>query len=196
MTVIRISDGTLVLHSPCHPSDELVREIAALGAVAHIIAPNWFHDLYLKQYRALYPQAVFWGCSRLRKSVDRQIDGANPLPWAQELAHFTLSGLLTFDESIFFHRATRTLIVADLLLNEKVTPGSPFFTKIGLGMFGLDGTVKLFPVLRRFGSPHARASVRSARRQIDAWAPQRLIVGHGTPVADISSAELDEALKW
>lgn len=195
MAVIRLANGDLVLHSPCRPSDELAQEIAALGPVAHVIAPNWFHDLYLAGYRKLYPDAVFWGCRRLRKHIDREIDGGSAPPWAQELLHYTLSGLLTFDESIFFHRATRTLIVADLLLNENITPQSPFFTKLGLRIFGVDGTVKLFPVLRLFGSGAARRSVRAAAVQIAQWEPQRLIVAHGTPVTQISCAQIQKALQ-
>jgi hypothetical protein len=61
MTVLRLDSGELLLHSPCAPSDELVSTIATMGTVGHIVAPNWFHDLFLKQYRYLYPNAVFWG---------------------------------------------------------------------------------------------------------------------------------------
>ena len=196
MAVIRLKSGELVLHSPCRPSGELQRDLSQLGPVAHIVAPNWFHDLYLKQYRALYPQAVFWGCRRLRKYVDRELDNGTAPPWAQEMPHHTLSGLLTFDESIFFHRDTRTLIVADLLLNETPRADAPAFTKIALRMFGMDGTAKLFPVLRLFGFGTARTSVRNAARQIAQWRPERLIVGHGTSVSQISPGELQRALAW
>lgn len=192
MAVIRLSGGDLVLHSPCRPSDELRAGIAALGNVGHIIAPNWFHDLYLSQYRELYPNAVLWGPHRLRRCVDRDIDGDIAPPWGEELSHLTLRGLLTFDESIFFHRVSRTLIVADVLMNAKAGADSPLLTRLGLGLFGLDGSVKVFPVLRWSGT--GRRQLKAAAEQISQWKPERLIVGHGTPVKQMSADEMQKAL--
>lgn len=192
MAIIRLSSGDLVLHSPCRPSEELRAGITALGNVGHIIAPNWFHDLYLSRYRRIYPNAVFWGPRRLRKYIDREIDGDIAPPWREALSHLTLRGLLTFDESIFFHRPSRTLIVADVLMNAKVDADSPVFTRLGLGLFGLDGSVKVFPVLRWSGS--GRGQLKAAAQQISQWKPERLIVGHGTPVAQMSSDEMQKAL--
>ena len=192
MAVIRLSSGDLVLHSPCRPSGELRDEIAALGNVGHIIAPNWFHDLYLSEYRRMYPNAVFWGPRRLRKYIDREIDGNIPPPWREELPHLTLRGLLTFDESVFFHRPSRTLIVADVLMNAKADSDSPALTKLGLGLFGLDGCVKVFPVLRWSGT--GRDQLKAAARQISQWKPERLIVGHGTPVPQMSCEEMQKEL--
>ena len=47
MTVIRLPDGKLLLHSPIAPTAELVREVEALGPVAYLIAPNKFHHLFV-----------------------------------------------------------------------------------------------------------------------------------------------------
>jgi hypothetical protein len=85
MTVIRCSDGLLVVHSPCHPSAELIEQIAGIGHVAHIIAPNWFHDLYLAAYRRLYPRATFWGPTVLQRQlgstlIDRELTGSTRPP--------------------------------------------------------------------------------------------------------------------
>lgn len=192
MTVMRLSNGDLVMHSPCRPSDALRAEIAALGNVGHIIAPNWFHDLYLSRYRRMYPNAVFWGPRRLRRYIDFEIDGDVPPPWGAELSHLTLRGLLTFDESIFFHRASLTLIVADVLMNAKAEADSPALTRLGLSLFGLDGSVKVFPVLRWSGT--GRRQLKAAAEQISQWNPERLIVGHGTPVKQMSADEMQKAL--
>jgi hypothetical protein len=67
MTAIRLDDGTVLLHSPCRLSDELRADLEPLGKVADVVAPNWFHDLYLADYRRTYPAAVFWAPVMLRR---------------------------------------------------------------------------------------------------------------------------------
>ena len=52
MTVIRLADGRLWLHSPIELDDELDAELAALGEVAHLVAPNHQHFLYAAAARA------------------------------------------------------------------------------------------------------------------------------------------------
>ncbi|HEX3379321.1 MAG TPA: DUF4336 domain-containing protein [Paraburkholderia sp.] len=42
MTIVRLSSGKLLLHSPIPLSDELRAAIDALGPVAHIVCPNLF----------------------------------------------------------------------------------------------------------------------------------------------------------
>jgi hypothetical protein len=40
MTVIRLSDGSFLLHSPCHIDAQISRAIDNIGPVAHIVAPG------------------------------------------------------------------------------------------------------------------------------------------------------------
>ena len=197
MTVVQLAGGEILLHSPCHPSPELLNDVAMLGRVTDVVAPNWFHDLYLAEYRAAFPEATFWGPRALQKQgkVDRLLDAAARPPWFSEMPHLTLRGLLTFDESVFFHVATRTLVVADLLMNVRAEPDSPFFTRLGYRWFGLNGTLKVFPVLRWFGIG-SRDSVARGAAQIFEWDPQRVIVGHGVPIDHDAARALRDAFAW
>jgi hypothetical protein len=198
MAVIRCVGGELVLHSPCQPSTSLADEIAGIGRVAHIVAPNWFHDLYVAEYRALYPEATFWGPPRLQRQLGRatiecELNEASRPPWFSEMPHFTLSGLLTFDESIFFHILSRTLIVADLLMNLSAGTAAPRYTRLAYRLSGINGRLIMPPYLRWFGVTAGR-SFRAAAQQIEEWNPNRLIVGHGTPIPDEAIARLRSAL--
>ena len=129
MTAIRLTDGSVVLHSPCRPSPPLQAGLQSIGPVRHVVAPNWFHDLYLGDYRRIYPQATFWGPALLRRQkpriIDYALDEAARPPWYDEMPHFALTGLLTFDECVFLHSKTHTLIVADVLMNLKSEPVTP-----------------------------------------------------------------------
>src|SRR5258705_2825686 len=60
MTVIRLADGSLLLHSPVRLDDDLRRELDAVGRVAFVVAPNRVHHLYAGKVADSYPQARLW----------------------------------------------------------------------------------------------------------------------------------------
>ncbi len=45
MTVVRLPDDQLLLHSPVAPTPDLVRDVKELGQVTYLVAPNRFHHL-------------------------------------------------------------------------------------------------------------------------------------------------------
>lgn len=195
MTLIRLPDRSLVLHSPCRISKDIIADIAEVGVVKHIVAPNWFHDLYLREYRAAYPQATFWGPQFLqrlkgRALIDRVLEG--PTPWQDVMEYYTVRGFLTFDESMFFHRETATLIVADLLMNIAVSHDLPFLTRLAFRLTGAHDRLCVFPLLR-FAVTDTR-SLRKAAMQMIAWEPQNIIVAHGSPIRDVARPQLYAAL--
>ncbi|HCV26524.1 MAG: hypothetical protein CME13_09505 [Gemmatimonadetes bacterium] len=59
MTVVRLSDGRLWVHSPVAYTDELSAALAELGDVTDLVAPSIFHDLHWNQWRGQYPEARF-----------------------------------------------------------------------------------------------------------------------------------------
>ena len=57
MTVVRLPGSKLLLHSPVATSDELVREVQALGSVAYLVAPNRLHHLFVADWKRACPDA-------------------------------------------------------------------------------------------------------------------------------------------
>ena len=49
MTLIRLINGGLVVHSPTRLDLATREEFQKLGAIVAIIAPSWWHDLYLRR---------------------------------------------------------------------------------------------------------------------------------------------------
>ena len=47
-TLMRLSDGSLALHSPLAIDDATAREIGAIGVVRFLIAPNCMHWTFLR----------------------------------------------------------------------------------------------------------------------------------------------------
>src|SRR5215470_1175311 len=87
MTVIRLKNGTLFLHSPVTLDEPTRTEIDALGPVGFVIAPNRFHHLFVADYIRAYPTAKFFcapGLDSKRKDLkfDAVLDDAPPAEWA------------------------------------------------------------------------------------------------------------------
>src|SRR5439155_3993514 len=67
MTVVRLADGGLFVHSPV-PLDEGTRAaVDALGAVKAIIAPSLFHHLSVGEWMRTYPAAIACACPGLER---------------------------------------------------------------------------------------------------------------------------------
>ncbi|WP_341503697.1 DUF4336 domain-containing protein [Gallaecimonas sp. GXIMD4217] len=47
MTVVRLTDGRLWIHSPIRLTEQLKARLADLGEVRYLMAPNHLHRLYL-----------------------------------------------------------------------------------------------------------------------------------------------------
>jgi hypothetical protein len=200
MTVVQSRTGSLLLHSPCELSAGLSASLKSLGPVENVVAPNWFHDLYLAEYRAAFPTATFWGPPGLQKAlgariIDRVLDGGSTAPWFEELPHATIKGLLTFDESVFFHVRTRTLIVADFLMNLSAVADAPAFTRFAFRISRADTGLQVFPILRWL-SVSNRAALRRAAEQMLEWRPEQIVVGHGNPITQDTLPRLHVAFRW
>jgi hypothetical protein len=120
MTIVRLPDGTLWVHSPIRLTDELVAELRKLGPVAHLVSPNLFHHLFLEQAAQRFPQARVWAPAGLEKKqktlrIDAHLDAT--LDWEGAFAALPIEGARSMSEWVFLHRPTGTLIVTDLVFN-------------------------------------------------------------------------------
>ena len=76
MTVVRLPGPKLLLHSPLAATEELVREVKALGHVAYLVAPNRFHHLYVGEWLKACPDASVYVAPGLEeKRPDLKIAG-------------------------------------------------------------------------------------------------------------------------
>jgi hypothetical protein len=123
MTVVRLAERKLVLHSPTRLTADLRAEIEALGTVRAVIEPSWWHDLYLAEYTAAYPAAELFGARTLVRwarslKFTHVLSEDAPALWKADLEQRQVEGIgLFLDEVAFCHRPSRSLILADLLFN-------------------------------------------------------------------------------
>ena len=113
------SDGGLWLWSPVEKTDAIEDEVRALGPVRHIVSPNKLHYLFLGEWQAAFPDAKLWGtAATIAKCGDLHFSEAlaedPPADWEGQIDQFYFTNSPFLDELIFFHRASRTVIIADL----------------------------------------------------------------------------------
>lgn len=184
MTVIRLTSGELMLHSPCQVTSTIAAEISALGAVAHIVAPGNFHHLNVVSAQASFPRAKTWICPGVEKRnrslrYDGVLGDEAPRAWAGEIEQVLVQGTRIMREVAMFHRASRILVLVDLIENfTDVTPHSgmlKFWFKYVLGMWNNPRPAPEY----RIGWSDRSLAAQSLRRII-AWDFQRIVLSHGS----------------
>ena len=183
MTVIKLRSGDLLIHSPCAFDETLTAEVAALGSVAAIIAPGNFHWLHVRSCQQAFPQAVTYICPGVEKrakglTFDEVLGDEAPALWAGELSQVYLQGTRVMREIAFFHHASKTLILVDMVENvTAATPGTNWFLRILFHMIGMWNTPSPAPEYR-FGWGD-KALVRQCMMRILEWDFERVILSHG-----------------
>jgi hypothetical protein len=183
MTVARLRDGSLWVHSPVAYSPELGVALAALGPIAHVIAPNCIHDTYLEGWFRACPMARFHGArgfSTRRPDLKfTDIIGDKPHPaWAKTFDQLTVRGMPRLNEVVFLHRASHTLILTDLAFN--LGPDMPFLSRV---LLKINGCYNCFAASRLLRTTiRDRAALRTSLDRILAWNFDRIVLSHGRNV--------------
>lgn len=180
MTVVRLADGSLLLHSPIPLPPRLRARVDALGPVRHVVSPNKLHHLFLGPALAAYPRArlhVPPGLARKRPELagGEPLTDLAPSAWAGTLDQLVVRGSWMMEEVVFLHRASRTLIVADLC--EHFGRQSPLLTRVVARIAGMYGRPRMPPDWRF--TFRDRAARRAAFARLLAWDFDRVILAHG-----------------
>lgn len=202
-TFVRMRDGRLWVHSPIALSDALRRDVDALGEVGCLVAPNNHHHRWLLAWHAAYPSArVFVSRDVPRKLPQLRayelLAQASAPPWHDALDHAVMPGVPFFDESVFLHRATRSLIVTDLIQNHEGAGGATNpAARLAARMFALIGFrgVCVAPPLRLRWLQRDPAALRAFLEQVGGWSIERIIVSHGRIVDRQAQHQLQAALR-
>lgn len=106
MTVVRLPDQRLLLHSPIAATPDRVREVEALGPVAYLVAPNRLHHLYIAEWQRACPNAQIYAAPGLETKrpdlATAGVLGDEPEPgWQEVLDQVFLAGFSFANEVVF-----------------------------------------------------------------------------------------------
>jgi pimeloyl-ACP methyl ester carboxylesterase len=199
MTVIRLHDGALWLHSPVCLTDDLAARLDALGPVGAIIAPNGFHTSHTQAWAERCPDAQVFApraaFGKIACARSRALDDLAQAAWLAEIDHHFVD-LGSFGESLFFHRASATLIVTDVMQNfESERIASPL-TRLVLTLGGATGPKGGPSIEIRLAMLRYRQRVREAVRTMIAWRPARIVLSHGKCFEGDAANEITRGFGW
>jgi hypothetical protein len=201
-TVVRLENGDLWVHSPTKLTDNLHAELEALGPVRHLIAPNWLHYAFIREWQAAFPEARAWAAPGVvaraaKKGMELKFDhdlGAEAeAPWAGQIDQMIVEGSKIHREVVFFHRASETLILTDLIENFE-SAKLPVWMRPFVWIFGIDDSDGKMPpdMARTFRD---KELLVDAVEQMIAWKPRRIILAHGRWYRENGVLELERAFR-
>ncbi len=202
-TVIRLENGDLWVHSPTPLSNDLKDALAVLGPVRHLVAPNQFHFLHIPEWAAAFPEAQFWMApgtpERAAKHGIDLPDGQElqpreaELPWVGQIAQLLVRGSRTHKEVAFFHKASATTILTDLI-EAFETDKLPARCRPFVWLNGIDDHDGKTPPLIRWTFRDKQAFAEDIET-IVGWGARRVIIAHGRWYARDGTAELERAFR-
>lgn len=197
MTVVRLADGGLWVSSPIASSFDGLERLRRLGPVGHLVAATPRHIWRLEHWHELFPEARLWTCAKGPATLGgRDLPAAvlrnrTATPWREELPHAVYPGI-GFEETTFFRRPSRTLLVEDIVQCHEHHPARPALNRL----------IRFGGVAAPGGVPRdVRAITRrdAARR----WAERvlssdfdRLVMAHGPIIRTGAKRYLEARLDW
>lgn len=200
MTVVRLGDGRLWVHSPIELSDSVRSFIDGLdGDIAALIAPNKFHYMFIEPWRKAFPDAKVFAEEDLVRKVPslgnaEVLSNSSPEVYASDIDQVIFGGNHMFQEVVFFHKASKTVIFTDLMANLK-TDGIPLLPRLFLKFEGVTYPNGGVPRMYRWFSKD-KDMTRNALRVLLGWNPQRVIFCHGEAFDIAAEALIAKEFKY
>jgi glyoxylase-like metal-dependent hydrolase (beta-lactamase superfamily II) len=184
-TVVRLDDGSLLLHTPAPPTDALAEQLRTLGPVRWLVVPNCWHHLGAPAAAAHFPEAQVVGpasAQHRNKALKLHLD-IHDATFGERVPEFEslpLRGVPFWDETVLYHRPTQTLLGADIVC--WANANDHWTWRCGARITGCYEQVRVPPDARKKISDKA-AAARSIQAMLERPA-QRLIIGHGDVIEE------------
>jgi hypothetical protein len=198
MTIIRLSNGSLMLHSPCNIDAQIKQAIDGIGPVAHIVAPGNFHHLHVASAQKHFPEAqthVSPGVERKQPELDFDwfLGDKAPEAWRDDIEQVLVRGTRFIWEVAFFHKPSGTLVLTDLVENigehtEGVGWGLKLWFKFVFRMWNKARPAPEY----QMGWKDKPAAARSLERILE-WDFERVVLAHGDLVEANAKAVVRDA---
>jgi len=199
MAVVKLADGSTWVWSPVALDPELASAVEKIGPVRHIVLPNKIHHLFAAEWTEQWPDARLYappGLAAKRTDLHFHAElGDDPAPeWTGQIDQTVFRGSFALEEVVFFHRASATALVCDLV--QRHDPARARGIKgMVMRLDGLVGDRGSTPREWR-ASFLRRGPARAARARVLDWKPERLLIAHGACAEKDATPILTRALSW
>jgi hypothetical protein len=187
MTLLRLPDRRIVVHSAITLGDDAMREVEAWGRIAIVIVPNDHHRLDPAAYKARYPDVTIVCPAGARAKIEEKVKvDATEVDLGDTARYRILDG--THEGEGWLEIKGGTLVMGDLIMNVRPLKG---FGGWIMGRMGFTGDApKVVPATKKA----LVADRELVRKQIETLAAtpglRRVIVAHGDPITDAPADKL------
>jgi len=191
MTVVRLSDGRLVVYSAIALDEREMNALETYGVPTFLIVPGDIHRLDAKIWKDRYPDLTVIAPAGARPKVEDIVHvDATEIDFGDPFVRFiAIPGTDGHEAALLIQRPdATTLVVNDLIWNLEDRPG---FRGWIMKIAGFTGTTPHIPPLIGLRLVKDRPALSA---QLEAWsrveAPDRIIVSHGEIVTNAPRALL------
>lgn len=191
MTVVKNENNDLWVHSPININQDTVNQLQKMGNVHSIISPNLLHHLHLAKFIKYFPNIPVYGVDGIekkQKDVSFQLLPINL--WGADIKSIRIEGMPSIKETVFFHQASKTLIVTDLVFNVSETMG---WSKVVWSAYGVNHKLKVSPLFK-FLIKH-KPKFNQSIQQLLQWDFENVILSHGNIILGNGKQQLESALQ-
>jgi hypothetical protein len=199
MVVVRLSGGGLWLWSPIRLDERVRRAISSLGEPRCAVEPNKLHHLALAEWVAAWPSLRLYappGLAKKRRDLRfvAELTDEAPPEWRDEIDQVPIEGNIFMTEVFFFHRPSCTCLVGDLI-QQHDERGKPVWLRGILKVGGVTGANGGTPRDARWSFVRRRRA-REAVSRVLKWAPERVVIAHGTCRMAKGADALRGSFRW
>jgi hypothetical protein len=184
MTVIRLANGNLLIHSPCEIDESTKTTIDRLGKVEFIVAPGSYHYFHVASAQRAFPEAETFICPGIERKIpniefDWVLGDRPDERWKNDFDQILVRGNRFIWEVAFYHKITRTLILVDLIeyITDKTEDVGGWLKLWWQLIFRMWNKPKPAPEYQ-MGWKDKKAASKSLKKILD-WDFERIILAHG-----------------
>ncbi|MFC1747743.1 hypothetical protein ACFL2V_02950 [Pseudomonadota bacterium] len=182
-TFLELDNNELMVVSPGPFESKIIQAFLAKYNTVYCVAPNAFHHKHLKSFNTIFPDVDIYGPASLTKKQPWLSGKLLSLELLQEklknkVSFFPIQGNATLDETVFYCRRSKSLVVTDLFFN--MHDPMPLGRKWILSLVGARNKIAQSKLVKKSTSDvEAYAQSVKILGELDC---QRIIVGHGNVV--------------
>lgn len=197
MTIVRLEDGSVWVHSPIKIDDDLAAKLESVGPVKHIVAPSRFHHMFAIDAHTRWPEATLWVSPGLVDKFDKfavypQLQDGPTDGWPEDVQVSLLDGIPAIGEAVFYHTVSKSMVVSDFFMHTCHKRG-----------FATDMLMRIEGVFYKFNVPRLiklltkdKTKLSASLASIAAKPVDRIIMAHGDVIEEGADLQLKNALGY
>jgi hypothetical protein len=194
VTLLRLRDRRVLIHSTAPFAPEDVNTIREFGIAGWLVEATMFHDTFAKAGHGAFPDLPYLAPAGFAKvsGIPTELLSSPPADWTGEISVLQIEGLRFNHEHAFYHHASRTVVLADLLFHfpPETAGWARFFVQKVMRLPRLVGISIFFRFMIRDKERFAQ-SMRDLLR----WDFRQIVVAHREPITADARSVFVRALR-